>query len=199
MSEAYVCVSVSDGAVYHLAIQLESRLAGVPPSGSGWGGPFTDGTYGREATDAVIQHEVDRAAVAWAARSDGAVTVLGWRRLSDAEHDVFSRNRPHRDALEDVAGVLRHDMPKARELHRHLLRHQRAEKLLVLDGAYNGAVGAGDAVRAAAIEAMRAELRDLTSDPRIEAAKDVAELVQVGFTADGEGALEALRADLRKL
>ena len=199
MSEAYVCVSVSDGMVYHLAIQLEARLAGPPPAGSGWAGPFMDGTYGREATDAVIQHEVDRAAVAWATRSEGAVTVLGWRRLSQAEHDTFSRNRPHRDALEDVAGVLQHNMSKARELHRHLLRHQRAEKLLILDGAYNGAVGAGNTVRAAAIEAMRAELRDLTSDPRIEAARDVAELVQVGFTTDGEAALDAVRAALRRL
>jgi hypothetical protein len=94
--------------------------------------------------------------------------------------------------------TIAHNMPKARELHRHLLRHQRAEKLLVLDGAYNGAVANGDTVRAAAIEAKRGELRDLTKDPRIDAATTIDELAVVGLDADGEAAMAALRDSLGK-
>jgi hypothetical protein len=187
--------------LYHVAVQLVARLVGTPPPGSGWLGPDGSGYYYRVPTDAVIQHEIDRAAVAWSNRANPAenVTVLSWRRLSQAEHDMFGTNRHYRNALEEVAGVIQHNMPSARELHRQLLRHQRAEKLLILDAAYNGASAQGDNARAARIEALRQTLRDLTSDPRIDAANNISELAQIGLASDGEQSLEELRAELRNL
>lgn len=223
MSEVYVAIEREDGTVAHLAFQTDGRF-GRLPNGVGWAqfsGPDENGfrLWGRPATDAAIQEEVDRESrrVYEAAQRrlatlvergvsplptllelDGARAV-SWKRLSADEHEKFNEHRYHRDALEMVKGEIRHNMPKARELHRHLLRHQRAEKLLVLDANYNGAVAAAETDRAAAIEVMRQELRDLTDDPRIEAAQTIDELVQVGFTEDGESALDALRAELKTM
>jgi hypothetical protein len=145
----------------------------------------------------VIEAEVRRFEVEQWQRLDG-LTVLRWRRIDADEHAMFNQHRHHRDAIEMQGDTIAHNMPKARELHRHLLRHQRAEKLLVLDGAYNGAVANGDTVRAAAIEAKRGELRDLTKDPRIDAATTIDELAVVGLDADGEAAMAALRDSLGK-
>jgi hypothetical protein len=194
MSEHYLVLERSDGSVVHLAVQTRIR-APSPPTGPGWS-QDASGYWNREITAESLAAEVRREESRWIA-TDG-LTLVSWRTLSVDEHEKFNEYRHHRDAMELVGGVIQHNMPKARELHRHLLRHQRAEKLLILDAAYNGAVAQGDTPRAAEIEARRAALRDLTSDPRIESAKDVTELAQVGFTEDGEAALNALRAELRR-
>jgi hypothetical protein len=193
MSEVYLVLERSDGSVVHLAVQTRFR-APSRPTGPGWT-QDSAGYWNREITAESLAHEVRREERRWIAL-DG-LTLVSWRSLSIDEHEQFNQHRHHRDAMELVGGVVQHNMPKARELHRHLLRHQRAEKLLILDGAYNGAVAKGDTAKADEIEAKRQALRDLTSDPRIEAAKDISELVQIGFTEDGEAALDALRAELR--
>lgn len=193
MSEVYIGIERGDGTVAHMAFQTDGRFPSKP-IGVGWA-QFGNGTWGRAPTDASIQAEVDRQSRAWAALGDAA--AASWKRLSGAEHETFNRHRHHRDALEMVGGVIRHNMPKARELHRHLLRHQRAEKLLILDAAFNGATARGDQARAAALEAIRAELRDLTDDPRIDAAQTIDQLVAVGFTQDAEIAMDQLRNDIK--
>lgn len=203
-SEVYVAVERSDGSVAHIAVQLEARMpAGMKAIAlhrlvaRGWH-LRADGVWERHDTDVTLEREVRRFEAEQWLPLDG-ISVVSWKRLSAEEHEKFNEHRNHRDALEMVGGVIQHNMPKARELHRQLLRHQRAEKLLVLDGAYNGAVAQGDTVKAAAIETKRQELRDLTDDPRIDAAKDIGELVQVGFTEDGEAALADTRAFVKGL
>jgi hypothetical protein len=193
MSEIYVAIERSDGTVAHMAFQTECRAPSKP---QGQWMPAANGVWTILPTDFNIAFEVARTARTWEAEG---VSVVSWKRLTLAEHEQFNEYRHHRDALELVGGKVQHNMPKARELHKHLLRHQRAEKLLVLDGVYNGAVAQKNNAKADAVEAKRQELRDLTSDPRIDAATTVAELVQVGFTEDGETALEDVRSFVRSL
>lgn len=192
MAEIYVAIERSDGTVAHMAFQTECRAPSRP---QGQWMPAANGAWAILPTDENIAFEVSRVAKMWEA--DG-VSVVSWKRLTNAEHEQFNEFRQHRDALELVSGKIQHNMAKARELHRDLLRHQRAEKLLVLDAAHTGATALGDKGRADNIEAMRVELRDLTSDPRIDAATTVGELAQVGFTEDGEAAMAELRAAIRE-
>ena len=193
MAEVYIAIERSDGTVAHLAFQTETR---APKKPAGQWMPAANGAWVILPTDENIAFEVARAAKMWEAEG---VSVVGWQRLTNDEHEKFNQHRHHRDALEVRDGTISHNMEKARELHRHLLRHQRAEKLLVLDGAYNGAVGQKDSAKATAIEAKRQELRDLTDDPRIDAASTIEELVAVGIDEDGEAALEDVRAFVRGL
>lgn len=209
MSEVYVAVERSDGSVAHIAVQLVMRMSG--PIGSkqedqlrsrGWYADLDAArnvVWVREDGPMTIEREVRRFEQELWQPLDG-LSVVRWRRLSIAEHEVFNAHRGHRDALEmKPDGSISHNMPKARELHRHLLRHQRAEKLLILDAEYNGAVAAGRAQLAADVDTKRQELRDLTDDPRIEAAQTIEELVQVGFTEDGEQAMVDLRSELLEM
>lgn len=71
------------------------------------------------------------------------------------------------------------DMPKARELHRIKLRELRAPKMGALDVAYMIADERGDTVEKQRIAALKQALRDVTSDPAIEAAQTPEELKAV--------------------
>jgi len=105
--------------------------------------------------------------------------MVSWRRLTLAEHEMFNQNRNHRDALEDVNGVLRHNMVKARELHRSLIRHSNGAKFLTIDREWVDAFAKGDKQTADAVEAQRQAMRDVVDDPRIEAAQTIEELLAV--------------------
>lgn len=200
-SEVYVAVERSDGSVAHVAVQLRMRVPGeVKPHSMeqlrarGW--YQTDGLWARDDTDEVINGEVRRFEAEQWSRLDG-ITVVRWRRLSQEEHELFGQYRHHRDAMEMKSdGTIAHNMPKARELHQHLLRHQRAEKLLYLDGVANAAQASGSTALLAQVESIRAQLRDVTGDPRINAATRIEELADVRLDADGEVAFEELKATI---
>jgi len=72
-----------------------------------------------------------------------------------------------------------HDMEKAKELHRDMLRGQRTEQLLVLDREWMAATRAKDQAAVDAVDAQKQVLLDVTDDPRIEAATTIEELKQV--------------------
>lgn len=190
-TENYIVISRTDGSVAHMAFQMVGRFPRAPNGfwtlldDSLWAslktfltGALTSrpawATYGREPTDQAINHEVMRLDAGWMAR--GEPGLISWRRISEAEHFMFNEHRRHRDALEDAGGTIRHNMPRARELHRDLLRHQRVEKLMALDGQFNAArtKQAQDA-----IEAKRQALRDAPADPRIDAAVSVQDLLTI--------------------
>jgi hypothetical protein len=107
------------------------------------------------------------------------VFLVSWRRISDDEHRLFNENRHHRDALKDDGKTISHDMDKAREIHRNLLRHQRGEKFAALDAKWMQAAAKGDKRAAADVDAKRQALRDVTDDPRIAAARTIDDLLQV--------------------
>lgn len=68
------------------------------------------------------------------------------------------------------------DMAKAREIHRNKLRDMRAPKLVALDLEYMRADERGDTLEKQRIAARKQELRDVTADPAIEAARTPEEL-----------------------
>jgi hypothetical protein len=62
------------------------------------------------------------------------------------------------------------NMSKARDLHRDRLRRLRAPKLAALDVAFIRAMETNDSGRLKDIAAQKQALRDVTADPRIDAA-----------------------------
>ena len=62
------------------------------------------------------------------------------------------------------------NMSKAREIHRDRLRRMRSPKLAALDVAFIRAMETSDTARLAEIAKQKRALRDVTADPRIDAA-----------------------------
>lgn len=83
------------------------------------------------------------------------------------EREVPS-DRTFRDAWKHDGGIVV-DMPKAREIHKNRLRALRAPLLQALDVDFMRATERGTPT--AGIVAAKQVLRDVTKDPRIEAAK----------------------------
>lgn len=172
MSEVYICIALSDGSVAHLAYQTIMRAPKHP--GGPWQGPNARGEYTRGASDTAIEFEVARSSRHW--QQDGKATI-GWRKLTLAEHEMFNRDRNYRNAMEDVPGVgLKHNMVKARQLHRAVLRHWNGDRLMTLDREWVDAAAKKDNQKADEIEAKRQTLRDFVNDPRIDAASTLEQL-----------------------
>lgn len=111
---------------------------------------------------------------------------IAWRILrKDAteprwiDESEIPKLREFRDALVIKGGNLTYDMEKCRAIHRDRLRILRAPKLAALDVEYQRADERGDLVAKAAIAAEKQELRDVTSDPAIDAARTPEELKAV--------------------
>lgn len=88
-------------------------------------------------------------------------------------------DRTFRDAWRLSGGKIAHDMEHCRAIHRDHLRALRAPKLAALDVEYQRADEAGDAARKSSIAARKQALRDVTADPRIDAATTPEELKMV--------------------
>jgi hypothetical protein len=97
-------------------------------------------------------------------------------RHRPVEPDALPVDRTFRDAwtLTD-AGVV-HDMAKARAIKRDMLRAERTPLLAALDVEYQRADERKDDAAKATIAAKKQALRDVTSDPAIDAAATVEEL-----------------------
>jgi hypothetical protein len=181
----FIAIAVSSGAVYHAEMVTEGRFAG-PPRLPGWVPNPVLGTWHRAPTDANIEAEVRDLERYWSSRvnADGtphadAVTVVSWRRIDAAERVLFQHDRTYRNALVMHGDKIAHDMPKARECHRNHLRRIRAHELPELDAQWMRAMGQGKAKEAADVEEKRQKWRDAPADPRIDAAKTIAELSAV--------------------
>jgi len=166
--EVYIGVTLSDGFFVHVAFQTVLRAPKHP--GGPWNGPNDLGIFTREATDANIEYELSRAARAW--QKDGR-TLVSWRRLTEAEHDLCGSHRYYRNALEDVSGQLKHNMTKARVLHREALNHINGGKLLTLDRVLVDAMLGGKKEDIDSAAAARKALRDRVIDPAIDAAQTI--------------------------
>ena len=83
-------------------------------------------------------------------------------------------DRYFRDAWSFGDNVIEIDMTKAQEIHKDVLRAERAPKLEAQDVKLMKALGRGEPV--ADIEAETQALRNVTADPRIAAAMTPAEL-----------------------
>lgn len=87
--------------------------------------------------------------------------------------------KDYRSAYKIVGTTLVPDMPKAREIHKTILRIARKQKFAALDVEYMRADEAGDTVKKASIAAQKQALRDITTDPRITNATTIEELMLV--------------------
>ena len=99
-------------------------------------------------------------------------------RFVDNDYVDEATDRTYRNAWKDAPGRNKpdHDMPKARDIHREILRQKRAASLETLDVEYQRADEAGDQQKKRDIAAQKQKLRDVTSHPRIEAAATVDDL-----------------------
>lgn len=88
-------------------------------------------------------------------------------------------DRTFRDAWTLQGEAVTVDMPKARQVHRQRLRAMRAPRMAALDVDFMRALETADAARQAEIGAAKQALRAVTDDPRIEAARNPAELAAV--------------------
>lgn len=101
--------------------------------------------------------------------------AVSWRFVAD---DYGNEDRTYRNAWKDAPGRSKpdHDMPKAREIHRAYLRRARLAEFCRLDHDYRLADEANDQAAKKTIGTERQKFRDVTEDPRIEAAQTVEEL-----------------------
>jgi hypothetical protein len=109
----------------------------------------------------------------------GPYAPTGWRFVANDYVDEGT-DRTFRGAWKDAGrGKPDVDMPKAREIHRNSLRDMRAPILEKLDTDYLRADEAGDQQAKKQVAAKKQALRDITADPRIEAAQTPEELKAV--------------------
>lgn len=87
------------------------------------------------------------------------------------EDTIIPTDRTFRNAWKAGIGVIEYDMPKCRDIWRNRMRVARAPKLAVLDAEYLRADERGDTAEKQRIAAEKKKLRDVTIDPRIEAAQ----------------------------
>jgi hypothetical protein len=83
---------------------------------------------------------------------------------------VVNPDRTFRNAWEDTGATIAVNMPKARDIHRDYLRRLRGPLLKQLDVEFMQAVERDSAADKARIAAQKQTLRDVTTDPAIEAA-----------------------------
>ena len=88
--------------------------------------------------------------------------------VRDAASLTVPADRTFRGAWQFNGNAVEIDMAKARDIHRDALRAERGPKLDKLDVDWFRAVETGGDT--AAIAAQKQALRDVTADPRIEAA-----------------------------
>ena len=186
MSEVRIGIEVdrTDGRhVYRMAFQ--TSMKGPQPTYGTWF-PTDLGEWERPASDINIQAEIDRAFREWQRlkEPDRVISVVAWWRMTDAEWEVMTADRPYRNACVYTASAISHDMVRARECYRTAVRRARTPIFVKLDGEWMRATGQGRTAEAAQIEALRQQWRDATTNPEIEIALTIDDLKAVAYPAD---------------
>ena len=97
-------------------------------------------------------------------------------KLEAVPQDRYFRNAWTHVVPGRAVGQVEVDMDKARDIHRDVLRRQRAPLLAEADVGYVKADEAGDEPKKAEVRAYKQALRDVPQDPRIDAAQTPEEL-----------------------
>ena len=147
----------------------------VLPDGASWVSEKR-GLWFREPTAVNVGAEIARTFPGVDLNGRPQPKALSWRIVGENE---VPHDRDYRDACEDTGKAIMHNMAKARECFRRMLRHERAAKLVELDGQWMRATGQGKKSDVDAVEAERQKWRDAPADPRITAAGSVEELKQI--------------------
>ena len=174
MNPVMVAISMDDGTLSVMEFHCIGKSPTLP-QGAEWMSERGE-LWTRAPNDANIAAEIARSLPAFNIYGDPQPQSVGFKVVDRA---AFPADRTYRYALKLDGTKVVHDMPRAREYHRALLRHERAGKWPELDGQWTRATGQGKKAEADAIEAERQKWRDAPADPRIEAAQSVEELKQV--------------------
>jgi hypothetical protein len=114
----------------------------------------------------------------------GDLAPVSWRIVPNDIVDD-STDRSYRNAWKDDGGRKPgHDMVKARDIHRHKLRRLRAPLLEDLDLEYTRADERNDRRAKDDIVLRKQALRDITADPRIDAAQTIDALKAITLGRD---------------
>ena len=101
------------------------------------------------------------------------LNMVRWRIVP--YHEI-PKDRTYRDAWEDVAGAVAHNMTKARNIHRDHIRLQRSVKMMGTDVEYQRADELNDPQEKKRVAEKKQALRNMPADPTIEAAQSIAQL-----------------------
>jgi hypothetical protein len=130
----------------------------------------------RLGTKEEIDLEISRHSTAW---EPSRLPIKGWEIITDED---LPSTREYRNAwvnhgLDKPKGKkIEHDMPKAREIKKNALRLLRFPLLQQLDAEYMMSLEQGNSEESNKIAKEKQRLRDITIDPRIEAAKTIEDL-----------------------
>lgn len=172
LSTTLVAVSLDDGSLSILSFLTVGRGTTLP-YGAQWIEP---GVWQREPNDTNVFHEISRA---FPFMSDTGSTLpkpTGYRVVTTLE---VPQDRTYRDAWMHDGVTIIHHMGKAKEIHRNILRAERAPLLADLDVQYQKADEKNDAAEKMDIAKRKQELRDITKLPSIEAATTIEDLKKI--------------------
>jgi hypothetical protein len=129
---------------------------------------------------------VDGAVAEWAETEDEFAARIAAKdvpadaaNVSVVDEEEIPADRTFRDAWVHNGAAVVHDMPKAREIHKHHLRSARAPLLAALDVEYQRADEVGDVSWKADVSNRKRELRDVTKRPEIADASTIDDLKKV--------------------
>ena len=159
-----IAVARVDGSVSIVSFATQGR-GNVLPAGAEWVNEAR-GIWERKAHDPNITVELARA----------VPDAIGWQRITEAD---IPKDRTFRDALKLDGKTLKHDIAKAREKARQIVRHMRSDAMPMLDVRFSRALADGDKAAIKAVEAERQKWRDAPASPAIESAKTTDELKAV--------------------
>lgn len=157
-------------AIMHLLTEGIST-SGLLPFGAEW---ITEPMHWlRSPTSEVIEHQI----LKWRALDSRAPRPAPLRWFIAKPSDIPT-DRTYRNAqvAHPTEAVVVHDLERARELHRDILRNERVERMLLLDYEWMAATRAKDQTAVDAVDAKKVELLDITNDPRIDAAQTIDDL-----------------------
>jgi hypothetical protein len=174
METQAVALTHDDGEVKVMRMILIGRGPALP-FGAKWikQGEMWDR---RPLTDHAIEAEISKSVIV-------GRRVVHYRRLTEEEAAEPEGARPYRAARVDHgSGPLGYDMVRARDTHRDILRTERKALLEALDIEYQRAdEDPGGGAKKQEIAARKQALRDITTDPRIDAATTIDELITIGI------------------
>ena len=108
------------------------------------------------------------------------MTVHTYTSINGEARDTSALKLPNdrsfRDAWKFDGAIVEVDMATARQIHRKRLRAERKPLLQALDSDWFIAAERGDQQQQAEIAAQKQKLRDVTANPRIDAARTAEEL-----------------------
>jgi len=129
----------------------------------------------RKGTVEEIEAEIAKASSAF---PQDRMPVVSWKEITDEDLP----DRTYRNAWITEGGKkISHDINKAKEIHKDMLRELRSHYLMELDSSFLRALENSDEEERQLIVKKKQQLRDVTLDPSIEKAKTVEDLKNLGM------------------